>query len=189
LKICTKCNEAKELTEFHKKASAQDGHKPRCKTCVRSDSKNSKVINARKRKARTNNSERTKANKKRDYEKHKEKRNATTRAWYHNNKEKQSIKQKIRRAGERGRDLRDKHAQLRALRIRETTDGSITVVSKQELYIAQEAKCYLCECDLTQLKKRNVHLDHIISLSKGGKHIIENVAWSCGTCNLTKGAS
>lgn len=32
----------------------------------------------------------------------------------------------------------------------------------------------------------NWHLDHIIPLSKGGKHAYENVAVSCPSCNLKK---
>ena len=32
-KICTKCRELKELTEYHKNSNSKDGHATRCKTC------------------------------------------------------------------------------------------------------------------------------------------------------------
>jgi len=55
------------------------------------------------------------------------------------------------------------------------------------MMIAQEGLCYHCGCGLTQLKSKNIHLDHLKPLSKGGKHRLENVAWSCANCNLSKG--
>ena len=33
------------------------------------------------------------------------------------------------------------------------------------------------------------HFDHIIPVSRGGRTVIENLAISCKTCNLEKGAS
>ena len=44
--------------------------------------------------------------------------------------------------------------------------------------------CYYCNCELDEKK----HLDHYIPLSKGGTHSIDNVVWSCASCNLKKGA-
>jgi hypothetical protein len=34
-KICSKCNEEKELSEFHKKKNMKDGHRNECKECVK----------------------------------------------------------------------------------------------------------------------------------------------------------
>lgn len=48
----------------------------------------------------------------------------------------------------------------------------------------QKHKCAYCHCDIT--KER--HLDHIIPLSKGGKHEFTNVQLLCPQCNLQKGA-
>ena len=40
---------------------------------------------------------------------------------------------------------------------------------------------------VSEFHKRNQHLDHIVPLIQGGKHILENVAWSCASCNFSKG--
>lgn len=46
--------------------------------------------------------------------------------------------------------------------------------------------CYLCgEKDLTRAQ---MHLDHVVPLSRGGSHTPDNVAWACAPCNLSKGA-
>ena len=44
--------------------------------------------------------------------------------------------------------------------------------------------CYWCG------KKLNgkYHLDHVIPLHKGGKHIVANIVASCPHCNLSKGS-
>jgi 5-methylcytosine-specific restriction endonuclease McrA len=46
--------------------------------------------------------------------------------------------------------------------------------------------CYLCGD--TDLGRSDLHLDHVIPLSRGGPHTPDNVAWACATCNLRKGA-
>lgn len=48
------------------------------------------------------------------------------------------------------------------------------------------AVCYYCQKEFSTKK---IHFDHIIPLSKGGPHSVENLAVSCPRCNLTKQAS
>jgi len=47
------------------------------------------------------------------------------------------------------------------------------------------ATCYYCQ---ERVSTRTIHFDHIIALSKGGLHAVENLCVSCGPCNLSKGA-
>lgn len=47
-------------------------------------------------------------------------------------------------------------------------------------------KCAYCKTDV--MLGRNLHIDHIKALSKGGPHIIDNLAISCDKCNYRKGA-
>lgn len=34
MKTCSKCNQDKPLTEFHKQTRSKDGHQPACKSCM-----------------------------------------------------------------------------------------------------------------------------------------------------------
>lgn len=54
----------------------------------------------------------------------------------------------------------------------------------QELLDNQGGKCFYCRCDINE----NRHLDHYVPLAKGGAHSINNVVWSCPSCNMSKGS-
>jgi 5-methylcytosine-specific restriction endonuclease McrA len=43
--------------------------------------------------------------------------------------------------------------------------------------------CYWCQ---TLVRGQDCHIDHIIPLSKGGKHAVENLCTSCCSCNQKK---
>lgn len=45
------------------------------------------------------------------------------------------------------------------------------------------AICYYCQ---KRVSSRSIHFDHIIALSKGGSHSVENLCVSCSDCNLRK---
>jgi 5-methylcytosine-specific restriction endonuclease McrA len=54
-----------------------------------------------------------------------------------------------------------------------------------EWFSCQEKVCYWCASDC---ENKN-HIDHIFALANGGRHVTENMAISCPSCNLRKGAS
>lgn len=66
----------------------------------------------------------------------------------------------------------------------ETSDGSITQYSVIELLERQVFQCALCKIYL--IKSAHKQLDHIIPVSKGGRHVLQNVQWLCRACNLKK---
>lgn len=47
------------------------------------------------------------------------------------------------------------------------------------------AICYYCQ---TSVSTAAIHFDHIVPLSKGGPHTVENLCVSCASCNLRKQA-
>jgi hypothetical protein len=60
-------------------------------------------------------------------------------------------------------------------------------------------KCFYCNLSLPSdthelddggkivSSKRNWHVDHMLPLSRGGDHSLDNLTASCGNCNLEKG--
>ncbi len=70
----------------------------------------------------------------------------------------------------------------RRIKIKESSDWSVTKESIKLLLESQWWKCKNCNSD------RKLHLDHIYPLSKWWTHTINNVQWLCQTCNLTKWA-
>ena len=57
----------------------------------------------------------------------------------------------------------------------------IHVSTLQKLIKKQNGCCAYCNCLLEQF-----HIDHKIPLSRGGKHVEENLALACAKCNLRK---
>ena len=62
MKYCTRCEQTKELTEFHKKSRSCDGRQSRCKVCVNAQDKkyyqnNREKYNAKSKKWQQNNRE------------------------------------------------------------------------------------------------------------------------------------
>lgn len=45
--------------------------------------------------------------------------------------------------------------------------------------------CYYCDAEFSADK---LHIDHIIPLSRGGSHTVDNVCTACAFCNLSKNA-
>ena len=68
-------------------------------------------------------------------------------------------------------------------------DGSVTSDALNLLKEQQQHKCYHCGNALQYDIPKQVHLDHLVPLSRGGTHTLSNVAWSCASCNLAKNNS
>jgi hypothetical protein len=66
------------------------------------------------------------------------------------------------------------------------TPRSFTHVVRKETLEKPNLTCEICNCGVN---KDNMHLDHIVPHSKGGKTVKENMAVLCRTCNLKKGNS
>jgi len=171
------CSVPAEEQRFNKKKSSYDDLASVCKEC--------KAI--KDKEYRENNKEKVAAGKVKYREENREKYLKRNRNYYYNNIEEFSKKGKLYRASDAGKEVRARNNAKRELQIRKTRDGSITAATLDELFLEQKGTCYICSQDLTQLKRKNVHLDHITPLARGGRHILDNVAWSCSSCNLSKG--
>lgn len=68
-------------------------------------------------------------------------------------------------------------------RRRRAVEGRFTVDDIAAIRCEQDGCCYYCGCAL-----REYHIDHMIPISRGGTHWPDNLALTCPTCNLKKGA-
>jgi 5-methylcytosine-specific restriction endonuclease McrA len=64
--------------------------------------------------------------------------------------------------------------------------GTYTLKELNDLFEKQEGFCFYCGELLYVSFDREVHVDHMIPLSRGGSNSIENIVLSCATCNLEK---
>jgi 5-methylcytosine-specific restriction endonuclease McrA len=76
----------------------------------------------------------------------------------------------------------EKSSNRRAL-IRKCRVGRLPKGYKQIVYDTQKGKCWWCG---KKLNKEKWHVDHLIPLSKDGKHCLSNMVASCPACNWSK---
>ena len=198
MKVCSKCGKEKEFCEFGKLSRNPDGLHTRCKVCVNKENslwrKSEQGQLTQKQYANKTKAIRKQYNKQYYIDMSKEERNALyDRTTEYKNSEKGKIQSKRRMKEYRQIPKVKEHNRLQCLeRValkQSVSDGSITVESMRELLIKQCNKCFHCGKDLDFDTPRAIHLDHLKPLSKGGHHSLHNVAYSCGTCNMSKGSS
>jgi 5-methylcytosine-specific restriction endonuclease McrA len=65
--------------------------------------------------------------------------------------------------------------------------GDYTIDELKAQFEQQEGFCFYCGELLYASFNKDIHVDHMIPLSRGGSNTIENIVISCATCNLRKG--
>ena len=83
------------------------------------------------------------------------------------------------------KDGRSYRMAYRAVRRANEEDAFDEYVDRKVVYWREGGMCGIC---WKPIKFEDMHLDHIISLSKGGRHNYKNAQSSCAPCNLSKGA-
>lgn len=162
MKTCTECKEVKPLTEFHKNRSKPDGHVGKCKTCRTAEVKEWNKKNPDYKKGyRARNAEQIKTYNHEYYSENRESAIQYALAWQKQNPDAVRHYRHVRRAVIKGSGF--------------PSDGWTALLN---FYGAQCAKCSSTE---------NLQLDHIVPLSKEGKHELQNTQILCGFCNISKG--
>ena len=67
---------------------------------------------------------------------------------------------------------------------RRLKQGQLGRFSREQVIERDRKTCYMCG---KVCARSEIHLDHVIPLSKGGDHTLENIKVSCADCNLRKG--
>lgn len=194
-KTCTKCKDWKLFVEFFRDRSKLDGLTTICKVCKRAlnkawDKSNSEKLRIDKHAYYQANRERILAKRKVEYERMLIEDEPRLRARQREErKRRSSVKQ--RKAKKRWRDAkrqtnpevlrhyaRQHHARKRA----QTTNGGIALEAWYEICASFGFCCIACGT------KTALEMDHVVPLSMGGEHQIENVQPLCRSCNASKGA-
>ena len=89
-------------------------------------------------------------------------------------------------ASERGKNVLKNSLHKRRAQMLSSCDNTITLDALENLVKEQNYTCKWCNKPLNYELPKQIHLDHIIPLAKGGIHSIDNVCWSCASCNFKK---
>ena len=190
MKSCTKCGILKSVSGYHRNKRTYDGIQPICKDCINAYS--------RQRIANFTDEERT-IKRDRDVMWHKM-HPASVRehrmTYYYGDLDRQKIRSKVYRDnnGEKVRIIakrwseanparRSEYGSRRRARYVEAYVEDVTPYISQLTEI-QKNKCIYCVKSFDVVR---FTIDHIIPLSRGGKHAKENVQLVCGSCNSSKG--
>lgn len=100
-----------------------------------------------------------------------EKNRKTTREWVKKNPDRVLASQLSRRA-------------------REKTNSTEWEIKKANAFAMQirSAESFLCRYCGKTFPTTSLHIDHVVPVSRGGSHTADNLAASCKSCNLSKGA-
>lgn len=214
MKICRCCDITKLEIDFYNDCSTCDGKSRLCKICMDNKNKRYKVAhvdeitvyqklyrqqhsveNAKYQKQYRQEHENALAQQKQDYYKtHKEKwqiraqkpeiklkNNEQNKKAYCKDKEKFLERNRRWRQTDAGlASSANTHARRRA----GIGESVISAIEWQQIMNNTDWKCVYCQISLTP---KNRSLDHIIPLSKGGQHHIDNLVACCRTCNSKKG--
>jgi 5-methylcytosine-specific restriction endonuclease McrA len=81
------------------------------------------------------------------------------------------------------RRRKHKHARSYSRIVGRRTDTTLHRFAREDIIARDKSTCYLCG---KVCEKHEIHLDHVIPLSRGGEHTIDNIKVACATCNLRK---
>jgi hypothetical protein len=158
---CNGCKEEKPTHCFNVNRGKKRGFQYKCRDCC-------VAVN---REWKKNNRERYNFLIRRWNSKHRDELRVKYREYSRKNREVWSTAYGRRRAAERGTFIGDRRVILEWIR---SWKGK------------RFARCYWCGGKFASNK---CHADHIVSISRGGAHSIENLCVSCKTCNQGKHAS
>lgn len=164
LKCCARCNETQPIAEFTKNRNTKHGLKVYCKTCCKIEREIKRDYNKQKSKEwREANPDRFKERRDAWMQENPQSQNETRQQWLKANSLKvRQIKKayKVRRQG-----------------------WEIGEVDYVEILMRDGLVCHICGFDV---EPTDIHFDHVIPLSKGGAHSMDNIHISHSRCNMKK---
>jgi 5-methylcytosine-specific restriction endonuclease McrA len=178
-KNCKKCNQVKPVDCFSKRSQMKDGLEHVCKACV---ANKTKQVDPEK-KAEKN---------KRYREANRDKAKADSKKWRIENPKKETERKRKYYLANADK-LKEQHYQWKlsnpaktanyahARRARQLNNGFFLVTVK-ELNKLYASSCIYCGSN------DSIQMDHVIPISRGGRHSIGNLVPACSRCNQSKGS-
>lgn len=119
---------------------------------------------------------------KENYKKTSSRKKDTAKDWYKRNSDKARSNVELWQSNNKEKVRAYKAANK--MKRKGVVSGGVTSCDISEWLLTQDKLCSYCgiRCD------NNYHIDHVIPISRGGKHVISNLAISCPTCNMRKSA-
>lgn len=164
-RVCKYCNESKLIEDFPARQPT------RCRVCYNTymrewSRRNKESVNARVLRHYYLNRDAKIAARKEWYKNNFDKHHATVADWKQKNPEQSAI---LARRGNQVRRLKMKQNKTFKIRVKET----------QRLY---NQPCFYCG------SSKQIELDHVVPIARGGSHGIGNLVAACRECNKSKGA-
>lgn len=166
MKICKKCNQAKDAAEFYAHKLTADGLRSECKECIKLHNKSYHKNN--KSKSNERNNKYYWDNRKESLER--------VRAYRAKNPEKKAELDRQYRLAHPEKDSKYRHKR-RAMK----RENGIFIVTSEELRKMYNLPCVYCG------SSERITIDHVIPLIRGGVHGIGNLVPACLSCNTSKG--
>ena len=181
MKFCSMCQSTKEYDDFYNNKSSKDGKSTYCKPCW------SAYMKAQDKKHK----QRKAASVHIHYIRNRERKAETVRAWRSANRERvKAVQAEYRK---RNRDaIADKsavYASLNPHKIRANAQRQIAKRKGAKIYEIRESdilRILMSPCSVKDCDNRDIELDHVIPLSRGGSHGVGNLQPLCAHHNRVK---
>lgn len=167
LKHCHICDISKPVTEFSKHKGTFDGLRKQCKKCANEAARLRYSLNADKERQR----------KKLDYLKNPNATKIRVKKWSENNYDRYRTRIK-----EWTLANPDKVHDFRATRRAKKLANGIFKITPKEIKALMRSNCFYCG------STSQISIDHVIPISRGGRHSIGNLVSACKSCNSRKNA-
>lgn len=180
-KACNKCKQVKETTQFKKDKRLKSGYTQPCLDCYNQYASD----------YREENREQVNESLRSHYANNRLKRIANSQNWAINNPERRAAielryrqghrketQQRSNDWGMRNPERKRLHKLTRRARVYE---NGIYLVKGKELDRLYASVCFYCG------STDKIEADHVIPVSRGGRHSIGNLIPACRSCNATKG--
>ena len=181
MKICTTCKQEKELDNFY--YHKVHGYIASCRECEKKKARFYRLNNPEKCKAKSKKWRDNNISYQQEYHKKNAKKICQrSKQWLKDNPEK--AKQTYLKNYAKNKDqYLERSRKRKALKRNAEHDNYMPWLSK-----VKSKKMFICYWCSEKVTTKNLHVDHIIPLSRGGQDTWDNICASCDKCNMSKGA-